>query len=495
MKIRTFSGFSGRKFNVPRGKGVGGSSLINGMIYTRGDKMDYKRWADLLNDSSWNYPHVLQYFKKSENFTKTNPFTPIDLNYHGYHGPLHMTESVPPQKITSKMFKGSEEMGYNLTDFNGKNTKGVSVFQVYTKDGWRFDSEMAFISPVRHRNNLKVLDRSYVTKIKISKRTKRVEGVIFTKDNETYIARNRKEVILSAGAISSPQILMLSGIGPQKPLKSLGIPVIQDLPVGKTLREHAAVPLVFSSNVTAYESLVDSAKDFVHGKGSFTRPFQYEFVGWMNSPMEKNKDYPDIELLLSNITDSPLSQRFYGWSDETYEALNVKVPNPIVILVVLLHSESNGTIQLRSTSPFDYPLINPNLLSDKENKDIETLYQGIKLVLDLIETEAFRSMNITLALTQLPACSHLKSWSKDYWYCYLRHLTVPGSHQVGTCLTGSSPKTGVVDKELRVFGVNGLRVADASVVPITPTGHTNAVCTMVGEKISAMIKKTYIYTC
>lgn len=190
-----------------------------------------------MNDSDWSYQSLLPYFKKFENFTKTNPSSPIDYFYHGYGGPVHITQSIPPEEISRNLLKGSQQLGYPLTDYNGKRQSGASVFQIFTKDGKRYNHQMAFISSARKRYNLDILDRSYVIKIEINVYSKNVEGVIFTRNNKTYIARNRKEVILSAGAICSPQILMLSGVGPQRHLEHLGIPVIQNLPVGKFLRD------------------------------------------------------------------------------------------------------------------------------------------------------------------------------------------------------------------------------------------------------------------
>lgn len=487
-----FLGAPGEKCFVPRGKGVGGSSLINAIIYSRGNKYDYDKWSDMLADPGWNYENLLPYFKKSETFIKTNPHAPIDDEYHGFNGPLHMSNSFPPEDIDNLILEGKQLLGYNLTDYNGKQQLGYSVFQYFSKDGKRFDPGMAFISSAKDRTNLKVLDKSYVTKIDISKDTKKVNGVFFTRGGKTYHAKSRKEVVLSAGAISSPQILMLSGIGPKNHLESVGIPVIQDLPVGEKLHDHTFTPIVISLNESV--SSVDTQKtieQFLNRRGPMTRPFTVDAVGWYKTPIEPIENYPNMEIFFYNLSDSVAAKRFFGYSDKTYEAINAKVPNPMSVILSNLHTKSIGSVKLRTADPFDYPLIDPNILCDDD--DMETLYQGLQILLKLMETEPFRKLDAKLAFKEFPGCAHTKPLSKEYWYCYFRRTTTVGVHPSTSCLTGRNRKTGVVDKRLKVFGVKGLRVADASVIPLPVSAHTNAVCSMIGEKAPDLIKEDYNY--
>lgn len=210
----------------------------------------------------------------------------------------------------------------------------------------------------------------------------------------------------------------------------------------------------------------------------------------INSNLFLFTDYPDLELVLSYASVSALGQKFLRWTDETYSGIfNISIENPISITPVLLHSRSRGTLRLKSKSPFDYPLIDFNFLSDADGRDIERIYEGIQIVLELSKTSALRSINATLQVRQWSACSDYEFLSKEYWYCYIRHTAVSAFHPVGTCPVGRNPNRGaVVDTNLKVFGVKKLRVADASVFPFTLAGHPNAACVMIGEKISDVIK-------
>lgn len=325
--------------------------------------------------------------------------------------------------------------------------------------------------------------------------------MIFTKNSKTYLARSRKEIILSAGVIASPQILMLSGIGPEEDLTALGIPVFSNLPVGRKVLDHACTNIIFSSNISVTQPLEQNVREFLNGKGPLTRPQAFEVFGWFKTSAEPRRNLPDIEVVFTNVSENIAAQRFYGWSNETYDALNAKVPNPMAVVFNLLDTKSTGTIKLKSANPFEYPLIDSNTLGDEDNHDIESLYQGVQLLLNLTKTEAFSKLNMKLAFTTFPGCEEIESLSREYWYCYFRRVTAIGLHQIGSCPTGRSPKTGVVDNKLKVFGIDGLRVADASVISYMVRAHTNAPATLVGEKAADIIKKSYrhkiedVYNC
>lgn len=205
-----------------------------------------------------------------------------------------------------------------------------------------------------------------------------------------YIARNRKEVVLSAGVISSPQILILSGIGPREHLKSLGISVVQDLPVEKILREHTLSPLIISLNVSAStECLKDSVENLLKGEGPLTIPLASDAVGWYRTPAEREENYHDVEMFFLNFSSGVVAKRTFAYPDETYDAINASVPNPFAILFSVLHAKSKRSITLTNSDPFEYPSIDPNLFSD--DRDVETLYESVEVAKKLLGTEAFRS--------------------------------------------------------------------------------------------------------
>lgn len=457
-----------QRCQIPRGKGVGGTSLINGLMYVRGNTNDYNKWSALLDDSSWNYQQLFPYFLKTERFIQTNYDLPIDRMYHGYFGPLHVSQSISSSEVERAVLEAAPKLGYPPSDYNGRQQLGVNIIQYYLKNGLRTDPGLAFISKAKHRKNLHVLDQSYVIKLDINNETGSINGVIFTRDNKTYIAKNRKEVILSAGSVGSPQILMLSGVGPRAHLQSLGIPVIRNLPVGEILHDHTFTHIIVSSNVT-FPNSTQLVKELVKCQGLLTSAFSLNAILSYKVPKGLPEDNPDAELIFAN--------NLGPYPD---------IANPFSIILGIYHLQSRGTFKLKSADPYEYPLIDSNLLSD--DGDVEILYEAFMFVMKLIDSEPFRKLNVTLAPTEAGACNHTEPMSKEYWICYLRRTSRSGGHLISTCLTGTSPQTGVVDKDLRVFGLRNLRVADASVVPFSFANHPTATCSVIAEKISDRIK-------
>lgn len=479
----------------PRGRALGGSTVINGLAYSRGIAKGFDALA-LLGNPGWAYNDVIPHFLKSENIELRDPKAVLNYDYHSVGGPLNVEYHIPGSRELDDFLKANVELGYNVTDINSPIDAGVSRAPVNTLRGKRFSGYNAYIEPVETRRNLKISPHSYVTKIIIDD-TKKVVGVQFTNKGITYIANVTKEVIVSAGTIGSPHILMLSGIGPKGHLQSKGIKVIQDLPVGKGLKDHVGIGIFFS---TSYPIETKSLKEYINeylvGIGGLAAPGPNNAFGFYQTPVEKTPNYPDLEIILvpnyGNVT-ADFSKRSLNLKDDTLNAYIPKAGKRIIRIDVFgLHTRSTGNISLNTSNPFDYPLIDPQCLTDKENIDLDTMYEGIKMVLKLMETEAMKRINTQLQLPSLPACNKYTPLSKDFWICVIKQIGHPVNHPIGSCQMGRRNETSsVVDGNLRVHGIQNLRVADASIFPIALTGHPNGPCVMVGEKASDIIKRYY----
>lgn len=478
---------------VPRGKGVGGNTLINDAIYSRGHPQNFNLWSKITGDVSWSYPKILQYFKKSENFHSTNEKAEAMLSYHGTEGELNVQHRVPDFYLTDTFLEANKELGYDITDMNRPNQIGPSIYQYYsTKEGRREDFGTVFLKPNLDRPNLKVLTGSYVTNIVVDQQTKRAHSVIFNYSGSTYRVKTDIEIILSAGVISTPQILMLSGIGPKKHLQDMGIDLIQDLNVGSTLRDQPFVDLRFSSNVKIpAESLDDQIKDYLKGVGTLTAPTVNQGVGFYNINTPPGKK-PNLEVFSDIIEYSDVEKKLMGYKPEIYDALWGSNNTHISFVIENILPNSAGTVRLKSNNPYEYPLVDLNLLSDPNDADIEVLYQGIQLILSMSETQAYQKLDLKYLSKPLPPCKSFEFRSKEYWYCFIRQIAQTASHPVGTCPMGVSKENGaVVDSKLKVFGIDGLRVIDASVFPTQVSGHPDVAALMIAEKMSDVLKFEY----
>ncbi|CAH1963642.1 unnamed protein product [Acanthoscelides obtectus] len=483
-------GTNGKVCPLMRGRGIGGSTLINALVYSRCNPLDYDLYADISGDLSWKYENVLKYFLKSENLNTTYPEAPINRRYHNTGGLWNVEQKPTVSVLTKTFYQANKELGFKVTDYNSPDVIGISSYQYNTKGGHRHDTGTSFVLTAINRNNLEVLTRSFAFKIEIDE-NKIARSVLFTKDGIVYRARANKEIILSAGALNSPQILMHSGVGPKIDLTSLNISVIQDLPVGNNLQDHPYLfGMLFTHNASIPdEPLAKKLADFLHGTGTLTTGFATQTLGFYHTP-QHSSGVPDLEIVLESVPKAEISKRTWYWSDKTYDAMFGNNSRVMQFFVSLMHPTSAGSVKLRSTDPFQFPKIDLNFLVN--DKDVETLYEGVQLVFNFTNTQAFKFINAKFASNPLPGCEHLDFLSKEYWYCAIRHTTQSALHLVGTCSMGKSPKDGaVVDSKLRVFGVRHLRVADASVIPAVMSGHPSAPCVMVGEKVSDDIKKEY----
>ncbi|XP_060518441.1 glucose dehydrogenase [FAD, quinone]-like [Cylas formicarius] len=467
---------TGNRCRHHAGKVIGGSSSINGLFYTRGNPLNFDQWAELGNPG-WSYEEVLPYFKKSENVA----FEVDDEDYHGRDGPLvvNVTEQTPG--FDELFFEAFAELGVEKVDYNGKRQLGVSKLQYSLNNNQRASTARAFLDPVLERTNLAVSLRSFVTKLYVDNSTKTVYGLEFVKNGKRFFSAATKEVILSAGVIGSPQILMLSGIGPSDHLNDLGIEVVEDLPVGNTFQDQVTYfSLIFRTNHTFYNiSLREQLQLYLDNERPLTAIS--DIVAFVN-PDETTSSRPDIEIY--TIVDAPtlnsnLSQ-------------DLDVVHDIRVYVCLLNPISKGTLRLRSKDPIDRPLIDPNYLSDAQGQDIETFLKGFKYVQRLNETKAFREFHAWMDHPPAEPCDgQFERFSDDWWYCAIKNFAAATYHSVGTTRMGNSTVDSVVDAKLKVHGIGGLRVVDAGVMPVMISGHTNAPTIMVAEKAADLIKQDY----
>lgn len=380
-------GMKSQQCKWPRGKAMGGSSVINYMVYTRGFKSDYDNWAALGNHG-WSYEDVLPYFLKSEDIGVRDL---LHSPYHSRGGYLKVKQSTWRSPIVSAFLKACREAGYNFTDPNGADPLGCSLVLTNTHRGARYSVSKAFLRPIRHRTNLHVSKQTRVTRILIDKATKRAYGVELVKNRRRYYVKARKEVILCAGALNSPQLLMLSGIGPRAHLQDIGINVIQNANVGYNLQDHvsmAGLAFLVNDSVTIVEKRFLNPKyivDYVlYGTGPYTIAGGAEAVLFTKTKYCGEKDDSDIELVfgpgsLTGDTGGSLKSLF-NIDDKLYD----KVYRPYLgrdgwtLVPILLRPKSRGYLKLRSKNPFHPPLFYPNYFGDE--RDLRTLVEGIKMV-------------------------------------------------------------------------------------------------------------------
>ncbi|XP_055679234.1 glucose dehydrogenase [FAD, quinone] [Lutzomyia longipalpis] len=490
-------GLKGGVCNWPKGRVMGGTSVLNYLVFNRGHRKDFDGWAAAGN-TGWSYNDVLPYFKKLEN-VKVPQLK--DSRYRGMSGPVSIDYSPFQTKMLTSFLETGQRLGYKINDPNGEQMLGFSKIQATLLNGRRCSSSKAYIRPMANRPNLHISMKSWVTRIIIDPITKIAVGVEFLKNKQKYVVRAAKEIILSAGVIGSPQLLMLSGVGPADHLKSVGIPLIQDLKVGYNLQDHMSLPgLVFliDKPLSVRERDVNNPLTvmnyFFFNSGPLTIPGGSEGYAFMKVPNSTlPDDYPDIEIVLGtgglNNDDSRAIGNLLGIPEEFYK----KTYGPILgkhsfsLVPVLMKTRSRGRITLRSKNPFHWPKMVHNYNEDKE--DVRTLVEGIKLCVKIAESESFKKYGAHLNRIPYRGCENEIFGSDKYWECCIRQIGSSLQHQAGTCKMGpASDSDAVVNPYLQVHGIRNLRVADASIIPVIPAAHTNAVAMMIGEKAADMIK-------
>ncbi|KAL6259288.1 hypothetical protein P5V15_009207 [Pogonomyrmex californicus] len=486
-----------------RGKVLGGSSVLNTMLYIRGNRRDFDEWKNLGNPN-WGYEDVLPYFLKSQD--QRNPYLARNTKYHSTGGYLTVQDNPYVTPLGVAFLQAGEEMGYDIRDVNGEQQTGFALFQFTMRRGARCSTAKAFVRPIQLRKNFHLSLWSHVTRVLIDPRTKRAYGVEFIKDGRKQVVFAKKEVILSAGAINSPQLLMLSGIGPRIHLEQLGIPVIQNLPgVGQNLQDHIAVgglsfliDYEISIVMNRMVNLNTALRYAITEDGPLTSSIGLEAVGFISTKYaNQSDDWPDIEFMLtsSGLTSDGGThvKNAHGLSDEFYNEVYRKIDNRDVfgVFPMILRPKSRGYIRLKSNKPLDYPLLYHNYLTHPD--DMAVLREGVKAAIAFGETSSMRRFGSRFYSKPLPNCKDIPLFTDEYWDCVIRQYTMTIYHMSGTAKMGpSTDPMAVVDPELRVYGITGLRVIDASIMPLITSGNINAPVIMIGEKGADLIKARWM---
>ncbi len=452
-----------REMFQPRGKVLGGCSSTNCMAYIRGHRRDYDDWANLGNEG-WSYQDILPYFKKSEHNSV------INNAYHGQGGLLHVQHNQHVTPLSHAFIAAHEELGFPRNDdFNGATQEGAGLFHFTIKNAQRHSVAKGFLRTALKRPNLQVVTHAHTEKLLLE--GKKVVGVVYHQKNKRIEVKANREVILSAGAFNSPQILQLSGIGDGNYLQSQGVAVQHHLPgVGQNLQDHlfCIMSCLCNQKITynTAENLGNILRYFLMKKGPLTSS-PLEACSFVKT--QEGLDQPDIQMHFSPS---------HGSVEALYNPDLLPESDGFSILPTLLQPKSRGTVGLRSTSFRDAPLIDPNYLAHEDDR--ATLFRGYKIARDLLLSKAFAPFRIKMHYPE-----HAQT-DDEIWEHILTTLETV-YHPTSTCKMGNDDMA-VVDAALKVHGLEGLRVVDASVMPKVTSGNTNAPTIMIAEKAADMIR-------
>ena len=458
------------------GNAFGGSSAINGMMYVRGNPLDFDSWAQA-GCAGWDYKSVLPFFKRMETWEDG------ESAWRGGEGPVHVVRDPVRHPLAAAFIQAASQSGFPINDdYNGRDQDGAAVVQANQKRGLRHTSARAYLGWGKRRSNLQVIHRARVDKILFD--GNRAIGVRYTRGGRVETAQCRHEVILSAGALISPKLLMLSGIGDADHLAQFDVETVCDSPgVGRNLQEHAVTALSFEASVrTLNTEKVFSLRAFRHA---------YNYLVHHRGPLaacvgaaqlfcksDAGEPRPDLQIIFV-----PMGYDFV----ETKTTVELRMhPKPhMTVAITALHTKNRGSIRLRSADPEDTPRIQFELLGTDDV--IEKLAAGCRIVRTISGKPALQQFIVE---ESLPGTA-LATDDEKGWEEYLRSASYRGDHPCGSCKMGSKDDSlAVVDPELRVIGVEGLRVADASVMPTVVSGNTNAAVMMIGERAADLILKS-----
>ena len=459
-------GMNGRKIYWPRGKTLGGSSSINGLIYVRGQREDYDRWAAAGN-AGWSYDDVLPYFKRLEHSVGGDPA------YHGRDGPLWCSPIGRRHELIDAVIAGAGELGIARNDdFNGAAQEGAGYYHLSTRRGWRCSTAVAYLKPARRRENLRIETGTQATRIAFTGR--RAGGVSYRRRGDEHTARAHREVLLCAGAVQTPQLLQLSGVGPEALLRSFGIPVVHELPgVGENLQDHLQArviyectrPITTNDDLASFWRTIGMGIDYL-----FTRdgPMAVGInQGGIFARACPDATTPDVQFHIATLSSDMAGSPTHAFSGFTMS-------------VCQLRPQSRGWVRIRSADPLTAPAMQANYLSTQADR--ETLIAGIRLA---------RRLAATGALSPYVKCEYRPGPDVESDADLLEFARNTGGtifHPSGTCKMGEArDRHAVVDPELRVHGVEGVRVVDCSIMPTLTSGNTNVPVIMIAEKAADLI--------
>ncbi|MEC8163218.1 MAG: GMC family oxidoreductase N-terminal domain-containing protein [Pseudomonadota bacterium] len=466
------AGTAGRRIHAPRGKTMGGSSSINGNIYSRGQRLDFDGWAQRGN-RGWGYADVLPYFKRSDRRIGEG-----DETFRGRNGNLIITDIDYRHPLADDFIKGAVNYGIPLNDdYNGAVQEGISYTQRTIFKGRRVSSARAFLRPALKRPNIELRTKAHATKILFD--GKRATGIQYRRGGQSVEIRARREIVLSGGSVNSPQLLQLSGVGPAGLLKDIGVPVHHELVgVGENLRDHFVLRMVariktmktINQRVKGLPLMSEAIKYFTGQPSVLGLSPTLVYIFWKSDPALDNGDL--------QISFTPASYK------EGVQSQLDDYPG-VTVAPWVQRPESIGYIRAKSADPFEAPAIQPNYFSHETDRRLSLA--GMRIARDLMQTPEFASH---VEREELPGPDvNTEDEMLDY-YCQNATTTF---HLMGTCRMGpESDPTSVVDDQLRVRGLEGLRVADASIMPTMPSANTNAATIMIGEKCADYIRGQHL---
>jgi choline dehydrogenase len=454
-----------RRIIQPRGKVLGGSSSINGLVYIRGQKEDFDLWRQLGN-VGWSWDDVLPYFKKAEAQQQRGAD-----EYHGCDGPLSVSDQSETHELCEAFIKAGEQIGIERNDdFNGTSQEGIGYFQMTSRRGLRCSTAVGYLRPARKRRNLTVVTEALTSRILFDGNA--ASGVVFTRNGETLVARAESEVILASGAINSPQLLQLSGVGPAALLRGFGIEIVRDMKaVGAHLQDHFQTRMVFrcTKKITLNDIMASPLRQAGMGlryalqrKGPLTVSAGYAGAFLRTDPRLAT---PDVQVHFLNFSTDKMGEKLHPFSAFTAS-------------ICQLRPESRGTVMIKSADPTAAPAIRVNYLSTETDR--RTMVAGMRMLRKISQAPAMADL-ISSELEPGPQCQ-----SDADWLAFIRERGGTIYHPTCTCKMGD-PSDSVVDARLRVHGLGRLRVIDGSVMPNVVSGNTNAAIIMIAEKGAEMI--------